>query len=216
MTDNPQYPQSPQPGWGEQYPQGQPGQPGQPGQQYPQYPQYPQGQPGQQYPQYPQGQQYPPTGQGPAPVPPPSIVNAVRLMYAGAGLALLNAIVSLLSIGRIRRLVEQRNPGLSLRQVNAAVAVAVGVIVVVALIGVALWLWMAWANKRGKSWARILSTVFFGLATLDLVGSLAVAGTATGRLLGGVGWLVGLVTIIFLWQRASSEYYQAMSRPMGY
>ena len=31
-----------------------------------------------------------------------------------------------------------------------------------------LWLWMARANGQGRNWARIMSTVLFGLATLDL------------------------------------------------
>ena len=33
---------------------------------------------------------------------------------------------------------------------------------------IALWLWMARANGQGRNWARILSTVLFGLGTLEL------------------------------------------------
>ena len=39
------------------------------------------------------------------------------------------------------------------------------------LVVIALWLWMARANGQGRNWARILSTVLFGLATLELIGS---------------------------------------------
>jgi hypothetical protein len=50
-------------------------------------PQAPQGQQYPQYPQYPQGQN-PPYGSAPGmgqpPAPPPSILNAVKLMYAGS------------------------------------------------------------------------------------------------------------------------------------
>ena len=34
---------------------------------------------------------------------------------------------------------------------------------------IALWLWMARANGQGRNWARILCTVLFGLATLELI-----------------------------------------------
>ena len=37
------------------------------------------------------------------------------------------------------------------------------------LVMIALWLWMARAVGRGRNWARILSTVLFGLATLQLI-----------------------------------------------
>jgi len=36
---------------------------------------------------------------------------------------------------------------------------------------VSLWLWMARANGQGRNWARILSTVLFVLATLQLPGA---------------------------------------------
>ena len=39
------------------------------------------------------------------------------------------------------------------------------------MIGIALWLWMARANGQGRNWARILSTVLFGVATLQLTGT---------------------------------------------
>jgi hypothetical protein len=45
---------------------------------------------------------------------------------------------------------------------------------------IALWLWMAQVNSQGRSWARILSTVLSGLATLTLTGVLSEPGTAPG------------------------------------
>jgi hypothetical protein len=38
---------------------------------------------------------------------------------------------------------------------------------------IALWLWMARATTQGRNWARILSTVLFGRATLELLSALA-------------------------------------------
>ena len=86
-------------------------------------------------------------------------------------------------------------------------------LVVGGLIGAGLWLWMAWANKRGRSWARIVSTVFFAIATLGLIGSFAQANTIASRIITIVGWAIGLAALVFLWQRQSSDYYAAVSRP---
>ena len=36
-----------------------------------------------------------------------------------------------------------------------------------------LWLWMARANGRGRNWTRIVSTVLFAVATLQLPGAFA-------------------------------------------
>ena len=43
-------------------------------------------------------------------------------------------------------------------------------VIVSGLVAIALWLWMARATRQGRNWARILSTVLFGLATLELIG----------------------------------------------
>jgi hypothetical protein len=81
-----------------------------------------------------------------------------------------------------------------------------------------LWLWMAWANKGGRSWARIMATVFFGLLTAGELAGLIKFITATNRLTVGssllvaflvVYWLAGLSAIALLWQRSSSDYYAA-------
>ena len=48
--------------------------------------------------------------------------------------------------------------------------------IVLGLVPIALWLWMARANGRGRNWARSLSTVLFGLATLTLTSVFRAAG----------------------------------------
>jgi hypothetical protein len=86
------------------------------------------------------------------------------------------------------------------------------------LIGTGLWLWMAWANKGGRSWARIMATVFFGLLTAGELAGLIKFITGTNRLTAGsslvvaflvVYWLAGLSAVVLLWQRSSSDYYTA-------
>jgi len=52
--------------------------------------------------------------------------------------------------------------------------------VVFGLAGVALWVWMARANGRGRSWARVVAMVLFGLATLTLANGLLLPGRPAG------------------------------------
>jgi hypothetical protein len=157
-------------------------------------------------------QPYPSGGQVPEPQrsgPPSTVLTAVKLMYAGAAVSAISLIVTLVTISSLKAAIRKKSPNLTASQFHAAEVITVGAAVVIGLIGIALWLWMAWANKAGKNWARITSTVFFGLSTLGLLGSLAQAGTLLSRLVSLVSWLVGLGAIIMLWRRESSEYFAA-------
>jgi hypothetical protein len=103
------------------------------------------------------------------------------------------------------------------------------------LVQVILWLWMARANGRGRSWARIVFTVLFGLATLRLImarphyqgGYLAhfdVGGhtysvihsvfgaTVLGVIVPVLLWLTGLAAVWLLWRPASGAFF----KPQGF
>jgi hypothetical protein len=102
------------------------------------------------------------------------------------------------------------------------------------VIAVLIWLWMAWKNRAGRKWARVVATVFFALSCLGLPELLAgghlstmpsTITTANGATVavppltvpawliagGVVNWLLGLAIIILLWQSAASRYYEAVS-----
>jgi hypothetical protein len=146
--------------------------------------------------------------------PPPGVLNAVKLMYAGAALSGIAAIIGLTAVGSVRTtLRNQTNPALSTSQINVAVNVFIVGVVVVGLIGIGLWLWMAVKSKAGRNWARITSTVFFGINTLLLLGSITRPGAAASRIVNILGWLVGLVAIILLWQRPSTDYFKGQAAP---
>src|SRR6266536_2686185 len=173
------------------------------------------------YPQYPQHPQYPQAAQpSEPPGPPSSIVNAVRLMYAGAAVQAISVIVSLATIHSLKTIIEQRNPTFDATRVNRLVDATVVLVIVFGLIGIGLWLWMAWANRRGRSWARIVSTVFFGLASIGLLIGFTQAATVVSRIISIVSWAIGLAAVVFLWQRQSSDYYdarkQAVYAPLPY
>lgn len=159
-------------------------------------------------------QSYPTPDMPPAKTEQPRPVQlAIRLMYAGAALSGIAVVISLVTIGSLKTAIENQNTGLTPSQVNTAEGVAIGAAVVGGLIAIGLWLWMAWANKAGKSWARIVSSVLFGLNTLFLLLSLSRPHASIGLALLLVIWLVGLGAVFFLWRRDSSAYYAA-SRPV--
>ncbi len=155
-------------------------------------------------------QSYPSAGQVPEPVrpgPPPSVVMAVRLMYAGAVVSALSLIVGLATIGSLRSSLHKSDPTLTASQLHSLQSVVVVGSVVIGVIGVALWVWMALMNKAGKSWARIVSTVLYGMDTLVLLLGVARAGAAAGTLVSILTWLIGLGAVIFLWRKDSSAYF---------
>ncbi len=155
--------------------------------------------------------QYPAGGNGEAPqllTPPQRLINASRFMYAGAAISAIFFIIGLITNARLRSALRSAPHSLTGGQFNADVGKAVGVVAL--LIG--LWVWMALANRRGRSWARIVATILFGLDTLRLLLSVRQQPHLTVNLLVQILiWLVGLSAIILIWNRESSAYYQTVS-----
>jgi hypothetical protein len=171
--------------------------------------------------------------------PPQGLKAAVWLMYAGAAFSVvymagigvwMNSFLSPLISN-----IEAQNgasAGAGAPGPRFFTGFIVGSVVVGALIYVALWLWMAWKNRVGRNWARILSTVFFGISCLSLPqlvtgGSLTrMPPTITGAngttvtipslsppgwviAAGLVYWAIGLAVIILIWQNSSNQFFRA-------
>ena len=152
----------------------------------------------------------PSAGQAPEPVrpePPPTMVMAVRLMYAGAVVSALSLIVGLATVGSLRDSLHKAQPSLTPTQLHDLQTVVVVGSVFIGLISIGLWLWMAMMNKAGKPWARIVATVLFGLDTLFLLLGVARAGAAAGTLVSILTWLIGLGAVIYLWRKDASAYF---------
>ena len=144
---------------------------------------------------------------------PQSVLRAVRVMYVGLAASLLGVVIDMTTLSATRSEILKRNPGFTPAQVNNAEHVTIGIFIAGGLIGAALWLWMAQSCKAGKGWARVVSTVFFGIDTLSvLVGATGVQGGGAARFYGFVIWAIGLVAIILLWQRSSSDYFRSAPR----
>jgi hypothetical protein len=83
-----------------------------------------------------------------------------------------------------------------------------------------LWLWMGWMALAGRGWARIMSTLLFGVQCWILSESVREFLSHltdpnyrffdSSILIGAVlGSLAGLAALILLWQPASSRFYAA-------
>jgi hypothetical protein len=159
-------------------------------------------------------QPYPSAGQAPEPArrePPPSVVMAVRLMYAGAVVSAVSLVVGLATVGSLRSSLHKSQPTLTPTQLHDLQTIVVVGSVVIGLISIGLWVWMALMNKAGKSWARIVATVLFGLDTLFLLLGVARAGAAASSLVSILIWLIGLGAFVLLWRKDSTEYITAQS-----
>ncbi len=168
----------------------------------------------------PYGSPAPPVGASPESGPvtrPRSMDIAVLLMKVGAAVAALSVLSVLVQGDSIRSAIEQslQDSGQSVTQGTVDLAVTVGTVasVVSGLAGAALWWWMAVVNGRGRSWARIVASVFFGLSTLSLLASLIQPQPVLGRALGVLQWLVGLAVVVLIWRAESTRFYLANAKP---
>jgi hypothetical protein len=136
--------------------------------------------------------------------------NAIGLMYAGAGFAVVYAIGVIIVASTI----------ISKHPVQAAthhttVGGAAALTVVLSVIEIALWLGIARACRAGRSWARVTGTVLFGLHTLGFLGVLVSKHPGLGltKVLTTLGWLIACGAVVFLWQRPSSAFFQRTAAP---
>jgi len=165
------------------------------------------------------------------PVEPPRVPapvrNAVRLMCAAAAAIAITLIIAAALIDDTKAALRQANASLTAAQVrdlNALITLAM----LAGLIVIAVWLWLARANGQGRNSARILSTVLFGLATLELIrqypgsrlGHFVLAGqvqpvihygfgvTLLALMVPALTWLAGLAAVWLLWRPAASAFFK--------
>jgi hypothetical protein len=139
---------------------------------------------------------------------PPSVLTAVRLMYTGAAFTLVNAILDLAIIRQVKAAFLVRHP-FAEHTAQTVAAIATLIVIVGGVVSIALWLWLASASRRGRRWARDTATVLFGIGTVSLLVTLGKPGIGAVKGMSVIGWLIGLVALIALWQRQSSEYFRA-------
>lgn len=83
-------------------------------------------------------------------------------------------------------------------------SVTFAALVAAGIISILLWVWMAWANNRGRNWARIVATVLFALDTISFI--LSISRASVSIIFLALEWLVGLVAIVFLWRKETTQW----------
>ena len=178
-------------------------------------------------------QPHPSSGQptGPLrPAAPAPVRTAVTLMYAGAAVSTVTLIIVLALIPAIEAALRKVKPSLTAAQVSD-VNTLITLAMVFGLAVITVWLWMARANGQGRNWARILSTVLFGLATLELIrvrphhagnylAHFVIGGhvypvihsvfgaTVLGLVVPVLLWLAGLAAVWLLWRPAATAFFK--------
>jgi hypothetical protein len=135
------------------------------------------------------------------------VLAAVKPMYAGAAVGIVPLIVALAYSGDIQAYhIAPLGHRLTAAQIIQWRPLIITAVIIVGLVVPALWLWMARTNSQGRNRARIVSTVLFGLATLQLAGTIR-DGLAL-FLIAVLGWLAGLAAVWLLWRPASSAFFK--------
>jgi uncharacterized membrane protein YvlD (DUF360 family) len=133
---------------------------------------------------------------------------AVRLMCAGAAVGTVNLIIAVAFL--LAALAEGAKPVI---RSSLSEAEFIALLFVFSLVVPVVWLWMARAVGQGRNWARGMSTVLFGLATLELTGATTGQGlnfgvTVFGPIFPALTWLVGAAAVWLLWRPASSAFFK--------
>jgi hypothetical protein len=141
----------------------------------------------------------------PAPAP---VEGAVKLMWGGAAGTAAQLIIALFYLGDIKAyhltVLGHHLTTAQLihwRPLIATLAITFGLIVI------ALWLWTARAAGQGKNWARVLSAVLAGLATLQLSG---IHGAAD-LFFAALTWVTGVAAVWQLWRPASTAFFKTQT-----
>jgi hypothetical protein len=141
--------------------------------------------------------------------PPPSVINAVRVMYVGAAVSVISVITGLLAYGSVKSGIRAAHPDLTAGQVSASAEFNLVAVLIAGLIGVGLWIWLARMCRDGRRVVRVVGSVLFGVDTLLQVLGFTQPITVAARIPGLLVWLVGLVAVVLLWRRDAADYFNA-------
>lgn len=151
----------------------------------------------------------------PAPVKPPrpnSVRIAVNLMFAGAALEVVNLVIGLAMTNTLEK--NLQNLGYDTTTVNSDKGRVFTTLVIGGLIRAGLWIWMALAVRSGHNYARIVSSVFFGIGVVGALINLVPGWVPVLDKIGAVATiLAGLLAIIFAWKGESGPYFRPTPGP---
>lgn len=152
------------------------------------------------------------TPDAPPEAAPVSVRWAVWTMYAGAVAGIAGIIVNVTTLGAIR----QQRPFMSAALRTSTQHQAIAEFIVGGIAVAAVWLFMAISCRAGARWARLASTVLFGIYTVYtteiVIGFDRVDPPGAVRMYTAVVWLIGLSAVVLLWHRTAARHFRARPR----
>jgi Protein kinase domain len=161
--------------------------------------------------QYAPGRRRPPKAE----IPPP-VLGAIRLMYVGAAVTLVDLILGSLvaetdsNYWSTHRFAARAAVRLAAKHHQTMANILDTTTALGGVIGIVCWLVIAAACRRAHSWTRVVGTVLLVLDTASLLTVLLAThndpGVKTASLL---IWIIGLAAVIPLWGRQASNFFLA-------
>jgi len=148
------------------------------------------------------------------PGPPASLRRAVQVMYAGAIVTAIHAVIYVATAGAEKTAIKVKHPQMLPGTLSAVAAGVVTFETVVAVLSAVLFVWIARQCLKGRNGARITATVLLVVAVLLTAYRLGPgAGTTLDAVVMVVVDLIGLAAVVLLWLRSSSAYFAFFKRP---
>ncbi len=138
--------------------------------------------------------------------PPASVKTAINLIWVGVGLSVLSSLLTLLFLDDL--IDDAMGANASLDRDAAQVGVIVGTVFGIAF-GVGLAILFIYFLKKGANWARIVYTVLLGIGIVAGVVGLLGSQPVVFLLLGLVGLVLNIATIVFLFRPDSNAFFSA-------
>lgn len=147
---------------------------------------------------------------------PPAVRNAVRLMWAGFAVTLVDIGVSLRAVNRFKY--ETDLAAQLGRAAEAAAARSMAGATTIGLLadflGLACWAWLAAATRRGHGWPRVAGPVLFCVYTvITLIVVFGTARDTSVQFTTIAVWALGLASAAPLWTRQASEFFAQWRKP---
>jgi hypothetical protein len=146
----------------------------------------------------------------PAGQPPRAVRGAIRLMCVGAATSVALLITLVMTTGNVKSAILAQNPTFTAAQWHG-VLVELAIKEFWAPLAIVLWLCLAWANGRGRDWARLAYGAFFGVITLSLLYCLsqgAAVYASADFTVAALQWVIAAAAVVLLFSRQSLAYYR--------
>jgi hypothetical protein len=146
----------------------------------------------------------------PAGRPPRAVLSAIRLMCVGAASSLALLVTEVVTTSSVKSAIVGRWPAFAAAHWHGIV-VSMAVDEYMAILTCVLWVWLAWANSRGREWARLVFGAFFVLSTLSMLDVLsqgAAIYAPADFTVGTIEWLIAAAAAVLLFTSKSFAYYR--------